>query len=147
MTEEKRHELKISGSNFEFTSSGDLDYLNEKLDEIIEFVKHLEELLGADFGIDIEAPTETEISEAPTEEIPVIKVQRSTQSNIQSLFETDWGKTPRSLAEVTKALEINAVPDKASSISIYLRRLVRKGVLRRLQRDGRYHYIKIPDEE
>lgn len=144
--EEVVHTLKIIGSNYEFTTSGNLTALNETLEDIIAFIKRLEESLGIESEAEAESPTEAEISEVSTDEIPVIRVQRSTQSNIQSLFETDWGRSPRSLAEVTKALEINAVPDRAASINTYLRRLVQKGVLRRIQREGRYHYIKIPDE-
>jgi len=91
-----------------------------------------------------EIPTVEEIEEAPTEEIPVIRPSRSTMENIMALFEQDWGKKPRSVAEVMKALEVNAVPDHPAAVSTYLRRLVKRGFLRRIKKDNLWHYYKLP---
>ncbi len=148
MTEDESQEFhfKIKGNTYELSVTGSLEFLRTNLEQIKEFIDEVNEILGEGERVDIETPTEEEILEAPTSEVPVIRVQRSTISNIQSLFDTDWGRTPRSSAEVARALEINAVPDSAGAIGVYLRRLVQRGVLRRIEREGRYHYIRIPDE-
>lgn len=97
--------------------------------------------------------TETRLTITPTERfqvmkgIPAITASKSTIANIQSLFDTTWGRTPRTLAEVVKALEINGVPDRASSISRDLRRLVQRGFLRRIEKEGKYSYFRLPTTE
>lgn len=79
------------------------------------------------------------------EEYPSIKPSKSTTDNLQALFNTAWGQTPRSLAEVSKALEVNGVPDSPSNVTVYLKRLVAKGFLRRILKNGKYYYYKIPE--
>ena len=76
---------------------------------------------------------------------PVIKPAKSTMENLQAIFNTQWGATPRSLSEVTKALEVNGVPDSPSNITVYLKRLVNRGFLRRILKDGKYFYYKVPE--
>jgi len=79
-------------------------------------------------------------------EYPSIKPSRSTTGNLQALFSTAWGQTPRSLSEVSKALEVNGVPDSPSNVTVYLKRLVAKGFLRRILKEGKYYYYRIPEE-
>lgn len=140
----KKYNLKIIGDNFELSTTGELSEIQEKLDEIVEFIEELNLKLGAEI-ITEEIPTEEEVQKAPAEEVPVIKPSRSTMDNIMMLFEQNWGSKPRSAAEVMKALEINAVPENPATVSTYLRRLVKRGILRRIQREGLWHYYKIPE--
>ena len=90
-------------------------------------------------------PSTEEISKTPTADIPAIKPTKRTMENLETLFSTPWGKTPRPIAEVMKALEVNAAPDQWSSVAVYMTRLVQKGVLRRIEKDGKWAYFKIPD--
>ena len=78
-------------------------------------------------------------------EYPSIKPSRSTTDNLQALFNTPWGQTPRSLSEVSKALEVNGVPDSPSNVTVYLKRLVAKGFLRRILKEGKYYYYRVPE--
>jgi len=136
--------LKIIGTNYELMTSGELEELEAQLDRIYAFV----ETINTRFGVEsTEIPTEDEISSVVSEDVPAIKPTRSTTENIRLLFNTDWGKKPRSLAEVMKALEINAVPDKAPSVSIALQRSVKAGILRRIEKEGVYQYYKLPSAE
>jgi len=148
MNDNKIVTFKIKGDTYELEIKGTLSELTSEIDNIIFFLKILNEKLQS-FGIleeisPEEIPTEEEIEEAPTEEIPVIRPSRSTIENIMALFEQDWGKKPRSVAEVMKALEVNAVPDHPAAVSTYLRRLVKRGFLRRIKKDNLWHYYKLP---
>lgn len=150
-SEEINFKFKIKGNIYEISTEGTLNELKLKIDDVIDFVVELNDKLVA-AGImeevmpEEEIPTEEEIETAPVQDIPVIKPSRSTMDNIIAIFNTDWGNKPRSVAEVMKALEINAVPDRASVVSTYLRRLVKRGILRRIQLEGLWHYYKIPTE-
>jgi predicted transcriptional regulator len=44
-----------------------------------------------------------------------------------------------------KALEINAVSDTANAVNIYLTRLVKRGILRRIEKEGKWAYLKLPE--
>jgi hypothetical protein len=44
-----------------------------------------------------------------------------------------------------KALEVNAVPDTSGAISRDLYRLVQKGKLRRIEKEGKWTYLKRPE--
>lgn len=78
-------------------------------------------------------------------EAPVIKASKSTTENIRALFATSWGRTPRAVGEVMAALEANAVPDKIEAVNLALIREVKKGNLRRLKKEGKWVYFKVPE--
>jgi hypothetical protein len=67
--------------------------------------------------------------------------------NITSLFNTPRGRTPRTATETMKALELNAVPDRIDIVATYLARLVRRGQFRRIQKEGKWFFCKIPSSE
>lgn len=140
--------LLIQGRGFEIETEGPLSIIFDNIDSIAELVNIIQEKIHFEETVEIEEmPTSEEIAVTPTADIPVIEVTHSTMENIRRLFSTPWGVTPRTLAEVAKALEVNAVPDSPSSISTCLRRLVRRGVLRRIKKEGRWAYFKVPSRE
>jgi len=49
------------------------------------------------------------------------------------------------VAEVVKALEVNAVPDSVPAVNVYLTRLVQIGILRRIRKEGKWAYFKLPE--
>lgn len=77
-------------------------------------------------------------------DFPTIKTSKSTLENLKALFQTPWARTGKTVTELTEALEVNAVPDKPNNISSYLTRLVKAGVIRRIERDGVYHFYPLP---
>ena len=116
-----------------------IDRLTAELDRILELVKQLSSKLSLKVEAGGQQPLGVEA------EYPTIKPSKSSMENLQALFNTPWGQTPRSLAEVTKALEVNGVPDSPSNITVYLKRLVARGFLRRILKEGKYYYYKVPE--
>jgi len=90
-------------------------------------------------------PSLQELSSVSTSDIPTIRPSKSTTENLINIFQTPWGRQPRTLAEVIKALETNAVPDTPEKVSVYLARLVKKGFLRRIEKDGKWAYFHVAE--
>jgi len=79
-----------------------------------------------------------------TSETPVIKVSNSTIDNIRSLFQMSWGREPRNVDQVSAALSANGVPESDAQIGVALLRLVKSGMLRRIKKNLKWHYYRIP---
>jgi len=132
--------LKIKRRGFEVIVQGDIPTIAGQLDALSGFIESLDEKLS----IKVEkTPSHQEASVTATYDIPTIKPSKSTTENILSLFQTPWGRQPRTLTEVIKALEINAVPDTPEKVSVYLARLVKKGILKRIEKDGKWAYFHV----
>lgn len=140
--------LIIKRKGFEIFAEGTLSSIEKELDVLADFTDAVAEKLEIAEETPIaeaEVPSPEEISKTPSADVPVIKASHGTTDNLESLFNTPWGRTPRSLAETMKALEVNAVPDRASSVTTYLNRLVQRGKLRRIEKEGKWAYIKLPE--
>jgi hypothetical protein len=95
---------------------------------------------GVGRGEGVAPPEEVE----PTTDIPVIKVTNSTADNIISLFETPWGRRPRSISQVMQALDMNGAPASNQNIGMALLHGVRSGKLRRIRKGGSWQYFRLP---
>ncbi|RLI26671.1 MAG: hypothetical protein DRO52_02165 [Candidatus Hecatellales archaeon] len=125
--------LTVRQGGLEIAVEAPVDKLLSGLDSVVELFKRASESFSATVGV------------AEEGEYPSIKPSRSTTDNLQALFNTPWGQTPRSLSEVSKALEVNGVPDSPSNVTVYLKRLVAKGFLRRILKEGKYYYYRVPE--
>lgn len=143
--------LVIKRKGFEVSTEGTTATLSKQLDSLAEFVDSVSErleLASEEEIIEPESPAVITPSEkVSTADIPVIKPSTGTPSNLKALFDTPWGRTPRGLAEVMKALEVNAAQDSVPTVSTSLRRLVKRGELRRIEKEGKWTYFKIPSSE
>jgi len=139
--------LKIKRKGFEVIVQGDIPTITRQLDALSEFIETLDEKLHVEAEkVEVEKPpSPQELSSVSTSDIPMIKPSKSTTENIVSIFQTPWGRQPRTLAEVIKALETNAVPDTPEKVSVYLARLVKKGFLRRIEKDGKWAYFHVAE--
>ena len=137
--------LVIKGKGYEISIEGELTSIHRELDALLAFQKDIAERFEPVEEIEAEEiPTEEEIAATPTADIPTIKPVSSNMDNLRSLFATPWGKTPRTVPEVLKALEVNAIYDRPAAISTYLIRLVKRGELRRIEKEGKWAYFQIP---
>jgi len=141
--------LLVRRKGFEIVAEGTISSLYSELDALTDFTNKVAEkfeLIEEAPSAETEAaPSAEEIAKTPAADIPVINARKSTIENLDLLFATPWGRTPRVLAEIIKALQINAVPDSAPSVSRDLARLVRRGTLRRIEKEGKYAYFRLPE--
>jgi hypothetical protein len=135
-----RIRLVIRGTDYEFSAEAPASQLSKELDEL----RKLNNAIGKTLKRESPASVTVPGPEVIFEDVPSIKAAKKTMDNIQSLFDTDWGKKARTVADVVKALEANAIPDTTTAVSVYLTRLVKKGVLRRIRKAGKYQYYKLP---
>jgi len=134
-------EVTVRSGGLEIRARGSVKVLSKELSSIVKFAKLAQsQLLGEKFSAPSETAAPEEESESPP---PAIKVGKSTISNLQVLFDTSWGKTPKSVEQIATALEYNAVPDSLQSIGRDLYRLVKRGVLRRVRNTG----LRLQDTE
>ena len=141
--------LVIRRKGFKIFAEGTISSIYKELDSLVDFTDKVAEKLEVAEEIVIEEAgpqvSREEVEKIPTTDIPAIKSSKSTTENLMSLFDTPWGRTPRTLAEIMKALEVNAVPDKVTSVNVYLRRLIQRGLLRRIEKEGKYVYFRLPE--
>ena len=141
-------ELLIKRKGFRILTKGTISSIYKELDALVDFTDSLEEKLGVLEQESSEpevAVSPEEVAKISTADIPVIKATKRTIDNLQAIFDTPWGRTPRNTAEIMKALEVNAVFDKGASVNVYLLRLVQRGVLRRIEKEGKWVYFKVPE--
>lgn len=141
--------LSIRGKGFKISVQGTISEIYKELDTLVCFADSVsEKLVTGEELVTVEmeqAVSKEEVEKTPTADIPSIKSSKRTIDNLESLFGTPWGKTPRTLAEIVKALEVNAIPDRMESVNVYLRRLVQRGKLRRIEKEGKFVYFKLPE--
>lgn len=144
--------LLVKRKGFEISTEGKISDIHKELDALAEFTDIVTQKMELPEENISEQESETEpaltpedIAKVSTSDIPAIKASKKTIDSLESLFSTPWGRTPRTVAEVMKALEVNAVFDRVSSVNVYLTRLVQRGKLRRIEKEGKWVYFKVPE--
>ena len=74
------------------------------------------------------------------EETPMLQSGLGCSDAIKALLQTDWGKQPKSMAEIKKALETNALYFSKGTLSGTLSFLTKRGDLRRFKKTGVWVY-------
>jgi len=106
----------------------------EDLDEIINKVSNA-------FGSESSIVKELGAGEPSSKAYPTISQTKKCSEAILDLLQTDWGKEPRTLAELKEGMAANAIRFPSSTLSGTLNWLVKKGKLRRWRgENGRYQY-------
>ena len=85
--------------------------------------------------------------QASIEKFP--NIQRTSQCSeaVQGLLESDWGKTPRMIGELRRAMEANAIFFPKTTLSGVLVWMVKKGSLRRWKDTKRGYLYMLNREE
>lgn len=142
--------LNIKRKGFELSIEGTLSTMPSAINDFANLLTKVTTKFEVAEGAEEEQAEETtilateeELSTTSSLDIPVIKPSKSTGENILSLYNTPWGRTPRTVAEVMKALQVNAAYDRQESVSTNLIRLVKRGQLRRIPREGKWAYVKM----
>ena len=138
------HEVEICGERQEVLQT------IEKLPELLKNVSDAFKTMRVKATVvNVTTPKE---EAAKTKGIPLpypkISKAESCSKAILQLLESDWGRwRPRTLRELSEALEANAIHYPTSTISGVLNRLVKRGFIRRWKTDEGYVYILAEKEE
>jgi hypothetical protein len=84
---------------------------------------------------------------ASVEKYPNIARTSQCSEAVQSLLESEWGKTPRAIGELRKAMEANAIFFPKTTLSGVLVWMVKKGSLRRWKDSKRGYLYMLNVEE
>ena len=139
------HEVEICGERQEVLQT--IEKLPELMKNVSEAFKNIRVKASV---ISISAPRETEKAEKRGIPLPYPQISKaeSCSKAILKLLESDWGRwRPRTLRELSEALEANAIHYPISTISGVLNRLVKKGYIRRWKTEEGYVYILAEKEE
>ncbi len=134
-----RLKIKIGSSEIEF--EGDLSEISSILDII---PKIIEATRGASSSPISQTIPKTDVAEEPAlEELPTIQISKddSIADIIMKIMNSSWGRKPRRLEDIKKALETLGFPLTRSTVAVTLLRLTQSGKLRRFKDDkGEFCY-------
>lgn len=82
-----------------------------------------------------------EFSNVNNEGAPVIPSVQGCSDALRILMGTDWGRKPRSMKEIKKALEANALYFSKGTLSGTLTAMTKRGDLQRVKENGRWKYL------
>ena len=82
-----------------------------------------------------------EFSTIRNEEAPVIPSVQGCSDAIRVLIRTNWGRQPRSMNEIKKALKANALYFSKGTLSGTLTAMTKRGELRRVKENGKWKYL------
>jgi uncharacterized membrane protein YheB (UPF0754 family) len=115
---------------------GEITVETESLEELNAALKEL--LVAEPSNITTSTTPETQI----TEEYPSLTAGLGCSDAIRTLLQSEWGKKqPRSMSEIEKALQANALYFSGGTLSGTLNLLTKYGSIRRFKKDGRWAYV------
>jgi len=82
-----------------------------------------------------------EISETSKLSVPSIPSVQGCADAIRALMKMDWGKQHRSMREIKKALDANALYFSKGILSGTLTAMAKRGELQRVKEEGRWKYL------
>lgn len=90
-----------------------------------------------------ELASKGEIQRIPgeNESAPRLPPVQGCSDAIRALVGTEWGKQPRSMSEIQRALEANALHFSKGTLSGTLTTMTKRGDLRRVRKSGRWKYL------
>lgn len=113
----------------------------EDLDDIVDKVSEAFRLEAKKKG--------TDAIKAPPDNSSFPKIARTGQCGdaVTTLLTTDWGKTPRTIAEIREAMDANAIFFPKTTLSGVLVWLVKKNKIRRWKDKRRGYVYTLHEEE
>jgi hypothetical protein len=136
--------LKVRIGNVEVELGGGREEVMATLDDLDLIVDKVSRAFSAEQS-HVKAPRAD--SQVSIEKYP--NIQRTTQCSeaVEGLLESDWGKTPRAIGELRKAMEANAIFFPKTTLSGVLVWMVKKGSLRRWKDNKRGYLYMLNVEE
>ena len=138
MPSEVINKFSLRIGDFEIQLEGSEQYINSIIGEnIFDFIDSIQ---TSDL-LDSEMPEETTTDITDLSTPPKISKVTGLNDALKKLFDTDWGKTPRSLPEIKKVLELNGIFYESNDIASRLVKLLRTGEIRRIGQRRKYRYV------
>jgi len=109
--------------------NGEIVIEAETLEDLNNFLDRLFSLSGSQM-----------MPEVINEEFPTLPSQLGCSDAIRTLLQTEWGEQPRSMVEIRKALEANALYFSKGTLSGTLTLMTQSGHLRRFKKAGSWVY-------
>ena len=130
--------IKIRIGEAEVEIGGEREEVLETLQELDKIV----ELVSEAFNIVVDEKKSNSKSRPDPTQFPKIPRTNQCSEAVISLLHTDWGKNPRTIGELRKGMEANAVFFPKTTLSGVLVWLTKKGALRRWKDPKRgYLYV------
>ncbi len=106
---------------------------------LFDFIKGLQETTKQ-----LQVSTEVTPEVAPEEEsVPPLGRPATTTDALSQLFKTEWGRKPRPLSVIMKALEANGLYYQKPVVANVLVDLIQKKEIRRLGSRGNFEYVAV----
>jgi len=126
--------LRIKGN--ELIVSGRFEEVHNLVQELIPYLVGISE--------ESTARIEESSEEVVVGDLPDVKIKSGEPLTqiLTKFFSTEWGRKPRQLKEIINLLESYGVYYPKSTIAVSLKRLVQRGVIRRIKgKDKHYMYV------
>ena len=76
-------------------------------------------------------------------QIPQLEGATGCSEAVRVALGSEWGRTPRTMAELQPMFELSALFFSAGTLSGVLNHLTRSGQVRRLEKEGRWAYVLV----
>ena len=108
-------------------------------DNVFDMVRELRRIISEipSVGEEVSLASEGEAEVLP----PQLGKPATCTEALSTLFGTEWGKQPRSLAEIMEVLELNGLYYRKSAVAKILTDLMKRKEIRRLGSRGSFKYV------
>ena len=134
---------KYGNRSLELEISGEKEVVEDFLNKILDRFEVLQQVSSPKEPVESKRETK-KVEEVSFDDLPNIKISSSDSLTdiLNKMFYSGWGRTPRSLREVMDTLTTFGLYYPKSTIAVTLKRMVEKGVLRRIKgKDGVFKYV------
>ena len=134
---------KYGNKSLELEISGEKEVVEDFLNKILDRFEVLKQVSSPKEPVESKRETK-KVEEVSFDDLPNIKISSSDSLTdiLNKMFYSGWGRTPRSLREVMDTLTTFGLYYPKSTIAVTLKRMVEKGVLRRIKgKDGVFKYV------
>ena len=140
MERDSRIEFRLRIGNYEIEIKGSIEEIEALLEKSLEYIPRIKSEGG-----DKRFLKKVEEASKLEEVIPPVEItgKESVTTILSKLFSTKWASKPRTLKEVTEALESLGLHYPKSTIAVSLARLVKRNVIRRIKRENIYVYVPV----
>jgi len=137
MSERIRVKIRRGGTEIEIEAAS--AEIRESLDILDQLIAKFPRA-GEEEPIEVPPTTTLPMSASGVESPPPVVASKLPDALMQ-LLGSDWGRTPRTLREISEALELSAKHYRLQAVSTALARLTKAGQLRRLKKGDVYSYV------